>query len=239
MAPSEGFAGKTFVNQGELSNEGIELLLEGRVLERPNLAWDLSLNISHNDNKVVNLGGDSEISLSFNTQHVPGYPPASWWMRRIVEAEFIAVTDDPDGRQSRLATSWMCDSGPENDNRPVPCDEAPRVFFGPNLPTTEGAVSSDLLLWNRLRLHALVDFKLGQWVQSGDVRGRCSVRQICIDNHLAIPPRTRLYWHLCKITPSCRTMRFSPLPLRSCARLPSAMRSPTVGQPGRARTVRQ
>ena len=183
VAPSEGFAGKTFVNQGELSNEGIELLLEGRVLERPNLAWDLSLNISHNDNKVVNLGGDSEISLSFNTQHVPGYPPASWWMRRIVEAEFIAVTDDPDGRQSRLATSWMCDSGPENDNRPVPCDEAPRVFFGPNLPTTEGAVSSDLLLWNRLRLHALVDFKLGQWVQSGDVRGRCSVRQICIDNH--------------------------------------------------------
>ncbi len=54
IAPTSGYGSKT-VNVGEITNKGIEMLLEFSPIKSQKLRWDLSLNFSHNSNKVVSL----------------------------------------------------------------------------------------------------------------------------------------------------------------------------------------
>jgi len=44
-------------NVGKLQNKGFEFSLDGTVLTRPDLTWALGFNLSHDKNKVVELGG--------------------------------------------------------------------------------------------------------------------------------------------------------------------------------------
>ena len=44
-------------NVGRLQNKGVEFSLDGTVLTRPDLTWSAGFNLSHDKNKVVELGG--------------------------------------------------------------------------------------------------------------------------------------------------------------------------------------
>jgi iron complex outermembrane receptor protein len=44
-------------NVGKLQNKGVEFSLDGTVLTRPDLTWSAGFNLSHDKNKVVELGG--------------------------------------------------------------------------------------------------------------------------------------------------------------------------------------
>ena len=50
--------GKMWDNYGQIHNYGIELLLNGVLMETKNLKWDMSLNASWNRNMVVRITGD-------------------------------------------------------------------------------------------------------------------------------------------------------------------------------------
>lgn len=54
IAPSSGATGVTF-NSGELTNKGIEFILNASVIQNRNFSWSLSLNGAKNENKVVSL----------------------------------------------------------------------------------------------------------------------------------------------------------------------------------------
>jgi hypothetical protein len=164
--PSEGFIGTKFVNAGTITNRGIEAMLRARVLDGRNLSWDLTANISKNNNKVEELAqGLEQINVLVDlVQHHVGYPAFSLFTRRVVSADIGA-----DG----IARNVLCDGGPENNNQPMPCSSAPRLFAGPGLPKVEGAVSSTLTLFKRLQLYALVDFKTGHVLWNQDYRDRC------------------------------------------------------------------
>lgn len=54
IAPSSGAKGVTF-NSGELTNKGIEFIVNAAVIQSPNFSWSLSLNGARNQNKVVSL----------------------------------------------------------------------------------------------------------------------------------------------------------------------------------------
>ena len=43
------------INAGEIKNEGIEIALNGRIMQHKDFAWDAGLNFSKNTNKVLNL----------------------------------------------------------------------------------------------------------------------------------------------------------------------------------------
>ncbi len=45
-------------NLGEVQNRGFELSLQSRIMNRPNFAWNSSLNFSLNRNKIIHLYGD-------------------------------------------------------------------------------------------------------------------------------------------------------------------------------------
>ncbi len=51
---SSGYSSR-LVNAGSIRNEGIELTLNGRAIDYKGFAWDLGLNFSKNNNKVISL----------------------------------------------------------------------------------------------------------------------------------------------------------------------------------------
>jgi hypothetical protein len=151
VPPSNGFPAVQFVNAGEVTNRGVEMLLRGRVLDSRPLRWELGLNLSTNRNRVENLGipGLEYLTVGFlPNRHQPGFPVGAYFQRRIVSAELNATGQ---------ALNLMCDGGPGAS--PLPCATAPQVYLGSTIPATEGAVTSMLTVANRLTLFAMVDFK--------------------------------------------------------------------------------
>jgi len=61
LATSEASAyGTSLINAGNIQNRGIEVALNGRVLQIGDFAWDMGINFSKNSNKVLELDGDKE-----------------------------------------------------------------------------------------------------------------------------------------------------------------------------------
>ncbi len=152
VPPSVGFPAVQFINAGEMTNRGVEMLITGRLIDGEKLDWDLGLNFSTNRNRVESLGipGVPFLTVGFlPNRHQPGYPSGAYFQRRILSAEFDA---------NNRAINIMCDSG--SDAAPVPCNAAaPQVYFGSTIPATEGAVTSTLTWAHSLTLYAMVDFK--------------------------------------------------------------------------------
>lgn len=167
--PSLGFPGSQYVNVGEIRNQGIEMQLRATALETARTHLDLTFNLSKNDNKVVDLGGEDFIALGAQ-QHRVGYPIAAWFEQRIVSADI-----DDQGR----AHNVKCDDG---KGGAMSCQGAPRVYQGRSQPNLEGAFSPTLTLFNRLTLFAMFDFKLGHKKDDTERQARCSTRQVCIEN---------------------------------------------------------
>jgi TonB-linked SusC/RagA family outer membrane protein len=55
ISATSGF-GATLVNIGELTNKGVEILVNAAIIQNKNFRWDLSVNFANNINNVVNLG---------------------------------------------------------------------------------------------------------------------------------------------------------------------------------------
>ncbi|MFM2146776.1 MAG: hypothetical protein RL732_1612, partial [Bacteroidota bacterium] len=58
ISATSGF-GSTLVNIGELSNKGIELMLNATIIQQKDFKWEVSFNYAKNENKVLNLGVDA------------------------------------------------------------------------------------------------------------------------------------------------------------------------------------
>jgi TonB-linked SusC/RagA family outer membrane protein len=176
IAPSSGFAGSQWVNIGEVMNRGVEMLLDLHPVSRPNFDWRVGFNVSTNQNEVLDLGGELQtlvLNAQFGLESRVGYPASSFFHRRILSAE---VT--PAGR----TINPMCDGGPEAGGAPVPCEQAPFLYLGRTAPSREGAVTSSVTLYDRLRLGAVVDFKGGHVKWDGNLWVQCSIYQNCRQN---------------------------------------------------------
>jgi TonB-linked SusC/RagA family outer membrane protein len=175
VPPSGGFTGSQFVNIGEISNRGIEFLMTAAVLQRENVLWDWQLNLGTTRDEIEDLGGIPFISLGLPTQrHVEGYPIGGFWGQRVVDAELDPSTGE--------AINLMCDGGPDNDNQPVSCATAPRVFLGTPTPKMTGAIGTTITLYGNLRLYGLIDFKRGHKMLETDGLLRCGIFSVCEAN---------------------------------------------------------
>jgi TonB-dependent SusC/RagA subfamily outer membrane receptor len=179
VAPSTGFGGNTatnrqFINAGEITNKGIELLARATPVRGRSLTWDLTFTLATNDNKVEDLGIEGVTSVSAGTfvQHREGYPVGAWFEKKIVTADF----NDAGGL---IAGSEVCDNGA---GATVACADAPLLYLGRPMPKTEGAISTTFTLFEKLRLSALVDFKSGFQKMDGNLRVRCVLFLRCYEN---------------------------------------------------------
>jgi len=141
-----------FANLGEIRNWGFEYLIGAQILQRDEFGWDVSLNGSHNSNKIVSLGGTPPQRGSQISQ-LEGYPLNSWFMKPytyndangngVIEASEVTVGDTA-------------------------------VFAGYSQPRTEISFTNGIDLWRRrVRLTALVDYKGGYKIWNGTTRYRC------------------------------------------------------------------
>ena len=80
---STGFTGNYLKNIGEISNQGIELMLTGILVDKPNFMFDAFVNLSTNKNELVSFNGavDEMIFGSFADvqRHREGYPMGAFW----------------------------------------------------------------------------------------------------------------------------------------------------------------
>ncbi|MGE0555555.1 MAG: TonB-dependent receptor, partial [Gemmatimonadales bacterium] len=156
---SLGTVAARFENLGEVENQGVEVALNARVIERPNLHWDLGLRASGNRNRLISLGGVPPIR-GFGFAHVEGYPLYGLWNLG------LESFDDANG-----------------DGIIVPSEIAitdTAVFGGSSVPTRSLSLTTTLSLWgDRLRLGGLVDYRGGHVNQNVGEVFRCSFFSMC------------------------------------------------------------
>lgn len=172
--PSVGFPGVQFQNIGEVRNRGLELALNAQPYQGRNVGVTMAFTLSRNQNEVVDLGGQPPVVYSavFGQWHVEGFPLASIFNRRVVSAD---MGQDANGRN--IAVNVMCEGGDRvpgtNFSRgggaPVPCSEAPEVYWGQPVPEWEGSFALTLSVGQNLQLFGLLDFIQGRSYVNGDV----------------------------------------------------------------------
>ena len=175
VIPSKGFPGVQFRNIGQISNKGIEVGINGQVYNSDAFSVDMGATFSTFDNEVTNLGGQPPIvqsSSSLNRQfHVEGFPLGSMFYKRVVSAQL----DGSSGRN--VGTNMMCEGGETvgdsnfswGGGAPVPCANAPEVYWGQPIPNIEGGIYTNLRIGQNLSLYALVDYVGGHHLSLGDV----------------------------------------------------------------------
>ena len=174
IPPSIGIGNTSrFENLGEVSNKGWEALINGRIIETAAFGWDVTLNGSMNDNKLVSLGGLPNIVTSSTLQQREGYPLWGWWSRSLLGYE------DKDG--NGIITNTGC-AALQKDNTAA-CEilvSDTATFNGYSAPRREAAITSGFDLLNRrLRISAMIDYKGGHKMYNNTQRIRCASRFNC------------------------------------------------------------
>ena len=170
--PSNGFPGVQFQNIGQVKNAGIEIGVNANVFRSESLSLDLGATFSTANNEITDLGGQPAVleSSTLGQFHALGQPLSAIYMKRVVSADLA------DG----AATNVLCEGGtvlPSGETAslstgggaPVPCADAPNVYWGQPIPDKEGSAYATLSIGPDIQLYALVDYVGGRTMVSGDI----------------------------------------------------------------------
>jgi len=160
VAPSVGSGNITrFENLGAVVNRGFEFLVEGQLVQKPSVGWDVTLNGSHNTNFIADMGGVPPI-IGTTIQQRQGYPIDGYWQRAYTYA-------DADG------------NGIITQREIHVADSA--TFVGPSQPRWEVTLTNGLDLFDRkVRVVGMFDLKAGYYLLNGTERIRCQSRNNCL-----------------------------------------------------------
>lgn len=82
LDPTVGFS-QMSINAARMTNKGIELAIQGNIIERKNFKWNSRLNAAYNNNRITDNkapDGNPELNrVSGTTQYVEGYNRESLW----------------------------------------------------------------------------------------------------------------------------------------------------------------
>jgi hypothetical protein len=147
-------------NVGRIRNEGVELSVLGRLIDKRDLQWNLNLEGSLNRNRLLELADGVPPPTGFGFRQKPGYPLYGiWW---------------PSLR------SWADENGDGiiDPTEVVTTDTA--EFQGTSIPTRILGLSSTLALFaNRLRLGVQFEYKGGFKSFEGNTGFQCLLIQNC------------------------------------------------------------
>ena len=174
VPPSLGIGATTrFENLGEVTNKGVEALINARIIENHVFGWDITVNGSTNSNKLVTLGNVPTIVTSSTLQQREGYPLNGWWTRGLLSYE------DKDG--NGIITNTGC--GTLQSGNTAACEilvSDTAVYLGRSQPKYEATFSTGFdFLSRRLRLQGMFDYKGGYKNYNNTERIRCASRFNC------------------------------------------------------------
>lgn len=168
LAPSLGMSNTRFENIGTVRNRGIEALVNANVINRPDLRWNARFSVATNDNLLVEMEGDPIIfGLASGQQHREGYPLGGFWQTPY-------TWEDPDGDGLlRIEDVVMADS---------------MEYAGTPFPTRNISFSTDVTLFDIVRISGLIEHQGGHTQWSGTDEWQC-VFLLCRDlNDPSTPP---------------------------------------------------
>ncbi len=157
---SLGGVSQRLENVGVVSNKGIEISLNTRVIESRNLNWDLQVEAAGNRNRLVSLAPGVPPIVGFGFKNIPGYPMFGlWW-------------------QGLLSYSDADNNGAIDPSEVVVSDTL--VFLGPTVPTRTLSVNTSLALFNnRLRIGGQFDYKGGNVSHNVNGLFQCAFQVNC------------------------------------------------------------
>jgi TonB-linked SusC/RagA family outer membrane protein len=165
VPPSLGAAPTVRQNLGAVENSGYELLVNGQLLDQQNIAFDLTVSGSINDNKLISLG-NTPPQIGVTTRAVEGYPLFGLWAQPILGWE----DKNGDGILTYSANPAL--------NEVFVGDSA--IFRGYSSPRYSLTITPGLeLIERRLRITALFDYRGGNKYYNNTERIRCVSRQNC------------------------------------------------------------
>jgi TonB-linked SusC/RagA family outer membrane protein len=161
--PSSGFNGTHFVNIGQISNKGWEILLTSTPVLRRDFTWDLTFSFGSNKNNLDSFGGtrDEIIFGAFADvqRHREGYPLGSMWANDVErDANGDPVIDGSDNANLQTSCTWPDTEDPNGYGGT--CQER---YVGSPYPTREFGFSNTLTFFGNLRLFANMDYKGGHY----------------------------------------------------------------------------
>jgi TonB-linked SusC/RagA family outer membrane protein len=166
--PTSAGGNSRFVNLGSLSNRGVEALVTARLIDRPSVAFDLSLNASANRNRLTRLNPATDslpVSASATgTTMAVGYPVYGIWQR--------PITGYADANRNGFL---------EPGEVQVASDP---VYLGPANPTKQLTITPSLALWKGMfRASALLDWRGGFKRLSYGLWTRCALVMNCRESY--------------------------------------------------------
>lgn len=159
LPPSLGLTQTQFANLGSSANSGYELQLNGRIWDSREIKFDLTVNGSTNNNKLLSLGklptGQPIPPIVFGIQqHREGYPLGGFWAKPITWNDL-----DKNGIISRV----NCPGQTQIPGGPA-CEITvgdTLVYLGNPIPKYEYSLSPHLGVFSWLDVTALIDHKGG------------------------------------------------------------------------------
>jgi TonB-dependent starch-binding outer membrane protein SusC len=152
---STGFIGFRLENLGEIGNSGLEVGLSVTPVRREHAIWTTRLGYAMNRNRLLAFGyARDPIVLALYApvqRHQPGYPLGGYW------GTFPAR--NASGALVRDANGALIPGQPR--------------YIGPSTPTRDGSLANTLVLFDRLRLHSLLDYKGGHHLYNVKDQFRC------------------------------------------------------------------
>ena len=147
--PSEGFGGDQLENVGEISNKGLELQIDGAVVQSADWGVDVGVGITTNKSKVVSLGGTAPFN-ALNGRIIEGQPAPVMWDRRVANPDEIA--------------DFVYMDGGEN------------VIIGPGMPTHYVTPSLSVRTPGNIVLSARGEYRGGNYMEVNEISISRSVR---------------------------------------------------------------
>jgi TonB-linked SusC/RagA family outer membrane protein len=147
-------------NIGRVRNMGFELLLRGKVLDMPNVRFDLTVNATTARSKILELGeGIEPIAVNRDYQiHKEGLAPGSYYQR-----PYTYRDANGDGLIARSEVVVAED----------------RADFGTPFPKRMVSLTPDLTLFKYVRVSGLLDYRGGHKLLNLTERFRCAFAQTC------------------------------------------------------------
>ena len=149
-------------NLGEVMNQGVEVSVDARILERDDLNWTVSLTGAKNSNELVELGEGVTPIQGFGYKQAVGFPLYGLWWPRL--------------------ESWSDANG---DGVIVPSEVVvsdTAVFNGSTIPTQNLQLGTSLSLWSdRIEIGGLVDYQGGYVSHNVNTLFQCAFVQNCRD----------------------------------------------------------
>ena len=129
-------------NVGVVSNKGIEVSVNARVIESPSLTWDVQLEAAGNRNRLVSLAPGVPPIVGFGFKNIPGYPMFGLWWQGLTSFKDANGDGVIDPTEVVVTTDL--------------------VFHGSTVPTRTLAVNTSVSLFkNKLRIGGQLDYRGG------------------------------------------------------------------------------